>query len=273
MRKEERKESMVVEERFFNVRYAFFFAFVVAAGILFCFFRIFAEASFWWLLVFLPVVGFAFFFSSNKKRTLFVFLAFALAFLCGYFLFSQKVHKYQRAESFTGEYTVVGTVCERVENDRQIRVLLSDIRIGEKTSDFKLVAYLSPSFSKNVALSDRVVLRGKVGTATELNEDGEFIASRVADGIKYYCSYPEYVQNVGKETNLFLAVRSRIQEVVQAGMNEDAAPLTLALLLGDTAGIEEGLLENIRAGGIAHIFAVSGLHIAALYAFLPFAYG
>jgi competence protein ComEC len=37
------------------------------------------------------------------------------------------------------------------------------------------------------------------------------------------------------------------------------------VLLGDTSGIEEGLFENIRRGGIAHIFAVSGLHVGSLF--------
>jgi len=267
MEKERKEESIVVKERFFNVRYAFFFALLMALGVAFCYFRVFEQASFWWLLAFLPIIGCAFFFSSRKKRTLFVFLAFLLAFLSGFFLFSQNVKEYQRQKTFKGEYTVVGTVCEKLENDRQIRLLLSDIRIGEKTSDYKLVAYLSLSFSKTVGLSDRIVLKGEVATYSAFEADGSFYASRVADKIKYSCFSPTYVQKVGKEQNLFLTVRARIQEVVRAGMNEDTAPLTLALLLGYTSGIEEGLLDNIRAGGIAHIFAVSGLHIAALYAF------
>ncbi len=267
MKKERKKESIVVVERFFNVRYIFFFAILLSFGALFCFFRLCLDASFWWLLCFVPAVPVAFFFSTDKKRTLFATCAFALAFVCGFLLFYEKVDEYQSAESFSGEYTVVGTVCEKVQTDRHTRVLLSDIRIDEKALDFKLVAYLSPSFSENVCVSDRVVLRGNVYTYQNLMEKDRFIGTKIADGVKYYCFSYEQVQTVGQADNLFLTVRARIQDVVQAGMDPDSASLTLALLLGDTAGIEEGLLENIRAGGIAHIFAVSGLHIAALYAF------
>jgi ComEC/Rec2-related protein len=50
------------------------------------------------------------------------------------------------------------------------------------------------------------------------------------------------------------------------GMNEEAATVFYAILTGDSSGIETGLLDNVRKGGIAHIFAVSGLHVGALYA-------
>ena len=267
MKKERKKGSIVVVERFFNVRYIFFFAFMLSFGVLFGFFRLCLEASFLWLLFFVPILPIPFVFSTDRKRTLMATLAFALAFICGFLVFYEKVDEYQSAEKFSGEHNVVGTVCEKVQAESYTRVLLSDIYIAEKPSDFKLVAYLSPSFSENIRVSDRVVLRGKVYTYQELMQNDSFIGQKIADGVKYYCFCYERVQAVGQADDLFLTVRARIEEVVRAGMDEASASLTLALLLGDTAGIEEGLLENIRAGGIAHIFAVSGLHIAALYAF------
>jgi competence protein ComEC len=48
-------------------------------------------------------------------------------------------------------------------------------------------------------------------------------------------------------------------------MDEASAAVTKAVLLGDTSGIEADLYENIRRGGVAHIFAVSGLHVGALF--------
>ena len=53
-------------------------------------------------------------------------------------------------------------------------------------------------------------------------------------------------------------------------MGEEAAALASAILLGNTSGIEEGFLQNVRYGGVAHIFAVSGLHIGAVFAFCLF---
>lgn len=42
------------------------------------------------------------------------------------------------------------------------------------------------------------------------------------------------------------------------------------MLTGDGSAVENGLLQNFRYGGVAHIFAVSGLHIGVIYAILSF---
>ena len=64
-----------------------------------------------------------------------------------------------------------------------------------------------------------------------------------------------------------LFLRERMTETAYACMDGQTAAVTVAMLLGDTSGVEEGLLQNIRYGGIAHIFAVSGLHIGAVFLF------
>ncbi|MBQ8658197.1 MAG: ComEC/Rec2 family competence protein [Clostridia bacterium] len=262
------KESVTaVEERFCNFRPGFFFGVLFSLGIVFSYFVIFDGASGWWALLLLPIPVCAVIFYGVRLKTLVALLSLAVAFVLGFSLFSARTQEFEDGKTIEGEYTVVGTVVEKWENDDYGAVVLSDIYIGEKPSDFKFTAYLSASFLKNIALSDRLVLRGFVRTLTDTYPDDGFLASEIADGKKYFSNAVESVQKAGEETDLFLLVRARIEEVVQAGMDEDSAALTLALLLGNTSGIEEGMLENIRAGGIAHIFAVSGLHIAALYAF------
>jgi competence protein ComEC len=62
-------------------------------------------------------------------------------------------------------------------------------------------------------------------------------------------------------------LNARARQVIEAGMDKIPAAVTKGVLLGDTTGIESGLYENIRYGGVAHIFAVSGLHVGALFAF------
>jgi competence protein ComEC len=75
---------------------------------------------------------------------------------------------------------------------------------------------------------------------------------------------------VGKKFDFFGSIRTRIAEVLYRGMDIETASVTMAVLTGNTAGIEDGLLENMRYGGIAHIFAVSGLHVGDLFAFCLF---
>ena len=71
----------------------------------------------------------------------------------------------------------------------------------------------------------------------------------------------------GHKFNLFSYIRSKIQTTLFACLDETTASVTLAVLTGEDVFMDEGLLDNFRRGGIAHIFAVSGLHVGALFAF------
>jgi len=64
---------------------------------------------------------------------------------------------------------------------------------------------------------------------------------------------------------VFTLSRERIISVLSSAMGDEEAAFAKALLLGDTTDIDGGLLNNIRYGGVAHIFAVSGLHISEIY--------
>lgn len=64
---------------------------------------------------------------------------------------------------------------------------------------------------------------------------------------------------------VFTLSRERIISVLSSAMGDEEAAFAKALLLGDTSDIDGGLLNNIRYGGVAHIFAVSGLHISEIY--------
>ncbi len=48
-------------------------------------------------------------------------------------------------------------------------------------------------------------------------------------------------------------------------MSYDGAALSFAMTFGDTSYLDEDLLDIMRTTGVAHIFAVSGLHVGVLY--------
>ena len=95
-----------------------------------------------------------------------------------------------------------------------------------------------------------------------------FRAEAIAENSRFLAGTVSTIRVTGHQTDLFLAARQRIGETVQKGMDKTPAAVTLAVLLGDVSAMDEGLLENVRYGGIAHIFAVSGLHIGTLFGLL-----
>lgn len=63
-------------------------------------------------------------------------------------------------------------------------------------------------------------------------------------------------------------VRNRIDTVIRTSVDPPAAAVIVALLTGERAGIPTPVLADIRDAGLAHLLAISGLHIGLVAAFL-----
>lgn len=57
-------------------------------------------------------------------------------------------------------------------------------------------------------------------------------------------------------------VRAHVSTSVRAALDPGIGPIAAALLTGDRSGIPEPILENLRQTGLAHLLAISGLHMA-----------
>lgn len=208
-------------------------------------------------------------FPPAKRKAAAVCAALALCFALGTLGFSAEISAFTEGSRYSGEYAVTGTVAEKKEYDKISVLLLESVTIGGTKAQGKINATLPASLSASVAVADKVTVFGKLETNTEAFDDYGFRAEEVSGRVRFQIDVSSLTVT-GKSKNPFLAVRSRLVETLYAGMDEESAAVTCALLTGNTSGIESGLLENVRRGGIAHIFAVSGLHIGALYAFCLF---
>ncbi|MBE7078520.1 MAG: ComEC/Rec2 family competence protein [Clostridiales bacterium] len=264
------KGTEKIMDKLFNFRPLFFSASSFCFGILFYYLHKFNGVSAWWLFLLLPLAGTPFFFCPNKEMVFKKFIRVALllaSFAAGTMSFSLQLRDFKNQPYYHEETYVVATVVERRENGEIISLVLDDLIIGETQVDGRMNAYLPASYCENVRLSDKLLLRGLVSTDTEYFDRYGFRAKEIGDKICFSFNDVESCVRIGEEFNLFSSVRNRMEEVIYAGMDETPADVSVAALLGDSSKIESGLLENIRYGGIAHVFAVSGLHVGALYAF------
>ena len=256
------------KDKLFNFRPVFFTAVFLCLGIVFSYLKVFHDISWWWLCL-LVGLGMPFLFCGKQgvKKTAIAVGVLLLAFAVGVFSFLGQVENYSRVTQYDGEYSVCGTVEEKSVYGEQTQLLLTKIKVAEKGANGKLIAYLPTTYCEEVELSDVVELRGYITTTAHFYDENGFRNYAVNEHIKYTLTEVESCQVIGQKFNPFAAIRTRITKVLYYGMDETPAAVCLAVLTGNTSGIESGLLENIRYGGIAHIFAVSGLHVGALYAF------
>lgn len=264
--KTERKTA----DKLFNFRPMFFAAIFLCFGILFGYFSHCLELSPLWSLLLLPTILLSLLFCENKEKRKKAIAAWSILLVCflfGLLSFSAKIDDFRALTAYNKETTVRGRVVNITSYNGYSNVELDDLIIDGKDSKATLSAYLPASFCENLRLSDVLLLTGYVSTDTEVFNEYGFRAQDIRKNRCYQISKIESYTVVTKTFDVFLFVRSRMSDVVYAGMEEGSAAVTMAVLTGDTSGIEQNLYDNIRAGGIAHVFAVSGLHIGSLYAF------
>jgi ComEC/Rec2-related protein len=253
--------------KLFNFRPVFFVAIFLAVGIVFAYFYLFFDVSFWWSVCLLPVIFAPFLYCRSAiraKRILLAVVALIIAFFVGFSLFTAKAKAFSKTGVYDGNCTVVGRVVGKEKTDKGWRLTLDEVYIDGTEEKSQLVAYVSENGGREVKLSDELVLKGNISTRSYQSNLIAFVSQALGGGPIYDIWVEDYVVT-GHKFDIFLAVRERIQTVLYAGMDETPAAVMVAVLTGDTSGMESGLLENIRYGGVAHIFAVSGLHIGALF--------
>ncbi len=194
----------------------------------------------------------------SKKRILLAlsaFLIFACAGAGGLHLYTGRY----LSGAPGGEYEVEGTVVSICVGNGYTSVEMDGLLFDGVSVSGKMNASVS---SEQIRPGDRICFSANV-TRNSLphgTEDSYFFVN----DIRYSASAGEYAQ---KERGFhpFLALNRRLFDMLRTDMGGEEADISYALLTGNARMVDEGFMTAVRAGGIAHIFAVSGLHIGILY--------
>jgi competence protein ComEC len=114
--------------------------------------------------------------------------------------------------------------------------------------------------------SDRTSDGFRYGDVYEV--DGEFLAASGGSSAESAGRiFTGYVTLTGSDRGApvrrwIAGVREPIADKARRSLNEPAASLAAAMLVGDRAGLSEEVNADFRGSGTAHILAISGMHIA-----------
>lgn len=188
--------------------------------------------------------------------------------------------KNYRSEFYSGEKEVFAKITERRDYSVGTFFVFDDLSFDGKSASGKLVMFVYTNYDSSFSeIADRLKEGDLIGFGAQIStntswletKDDGSIANRAyywREDIRYEAEKCRNLRFAGSDANAFEKIRAKLKTTLFSSMNEDAAAVSYALLTGETSEMNEELLENIRYGGIAHIFAVSGLHIGALFAFL-----
>ncbi len=161
-----------------------------------------------------------------------------------------------------GEYSVTGTVEVASVRGGYTSARLTGLAFDGAPAQGKMELTLP---GEDVRVGDVVAFSAHVSrNALPAGGDG-YAQSDFANGLRYTAAPAQYAVT-GRSGNLFLRLNGALYNVLHENMEKDAADIAYALLTGDMRVMDGDVAEATRTGGIAHVFAVSGMHISVLYA-------
>ena len=196
---------------------------------------------------------------------------------CMTFVGMYRTYTYEYDFDEDTEYYVVGSVktnysyTNTEEGEESLRFLIKDAVVMVDDTKVRL--------NKNIYLKVTVSDFGENSDLYQLsvNDDivfgGKFVKTPVFGNNYLY----EYAYKNNFEYSVYLdegdivlynkdpvgldAVRERIHDTLYNYMSPKYASLAYSVLIGDRTGLDDEIENNLKATGVAHIIAVSGLHV------------
>ena len=205
---------------------------------------------------------------KKTRRFAYICVAIIIGFLgiCGS---SDIYNKNTAIGEFEGE--IYGKVSSEIIVDgEETRFFIEDVYAGETRLEYDAYVIYYAETDPDYNAGDIIRLNGKLVSNKHTRFDS-FHAYDVAkrEGYMVYVYSPVEKLAEGKLHGLE-QIPYAIKKNFYERLDGDSAAICTALVLGDKEGLEEDLYDDISASGLAHVLAVSGLHISILSAAIFF---
>lgn len=252
--------------RIFNYRPAVIFALALTLGIILGEAVLGVHVA---LTVCVSVLAFLFavFLLCFKNLRRFVYIP--LALLAGFIgiTVSASVYINSLVPEYSGKFTA--TVASEISvEDSTAKFYISDIRAGDLKFKYKSIVFASAS-QADFDAGDTVEFEGKIIGNPYVKFDG-LTAYAQSRKIGYRTDANSVRKLASGDPDFPLSAQLAIKKVIYENTDNYTSGICIALLLGDKGGIDGDDYENIADSGLAHVLAVSGLHVTALASALYF---
>lgn len=250
-----------------NFRYVFVFAALLALGLFYAKDIISGGIA----AIIMCSLVFVFFLTwAIVDRSWIKFVLPLLAFVVGVGAFVLCDTSYFRGVITDGEYEVRGRVeFVNKEYDKTQMFILSDVEIaGKKQSKNIYIKY--QKYGKGLEVGDRIEFVGVLDKVNLWNT-GSFNTFYYKNKIASFCSLSSGDKTiVSSGQRLSEKFQSAVKDKLFENMTEQNAEVCYASLFGDKSGIDEEIQNAFSAVGVAHLLAISGLHIGFFVGLLSF---
>lgn len=259
-------------KKFLNVRLPVIAALSLCAGITAGLILKFYKQDILFISAAIPLAAVIFvillFVKGNIAKPLIFVLLPLILFIAGGLNSYFAIVGYEKSEIIqNGEYAVCGRVIEKGIAGEGEYIIIDNIAFDGRSANGKMFVYLSQTYGDFCEEGYTVefvsnITKNQAFSYGTLNYNAE-------NDVKYFASV-FYGLDAHYGFSLFGSVRNAIRKTLTENLDRDIAAICFAMLTGNTQLIESDVMESFRYGGVAHIFAVSGLHIGIIFAILSF---
>ena len=168
---------------------------------------------------------------------------------------------------------ITGEIIDIQRRSRQHRIVLGNLTSTSKIPILRKVRLtISSKLSAKLHLGDRIKVSTSLLPLGEPVVPGGYNYRRVAffDGIGAV-GRVDKLQIVGQQpVNFIDKAREVIRQNLERQLSSTAYPITAALIIGDKSAISQSTRDAFAASGLAHLLAISGLHLSLIAALVFF---
>lgn len=261
---------MQKRDRFLNVRPAVIACLSLACGI-FCAYRSFLHGNFINLIAYIlcaVLIGSIAFVKGDFKKRFIVFVSIiSVFFFVGNLISNIAINKSERLPYHEEKGEFVGRIYEIASYEYGYLIYFDDCEFEDKRLNSKATGFIFNSeINHYIDVGVRIKFNAKIINRVK---DGKNDAE-IFSGVYYELEDIDKIEIIDFEADFFEIAYLNSRAFLKKHLSKDASGIAIALLLGDTSAFNKYKLENYRVAGIAHIFAVSGLHVGLMVGIFTF---
>ena len=149
------------------------------------------------------------------------------------------------------------------------------VNVRNKRYDVDLIRLTARENAPSFVLNQNITGRARVGPASGPAYPGgyDFGFQNWFNGIGgsgFFLGSPKkaslQIKTAASFSSAIAELRFNVGQLIRLSLSGDSGGLAAALIVGDRSGISKSMAEDLRKSGLAHILAISGLHMALISA-------
>jgi competence protein ComEC len=198
---------------------------------------------------------------------------FCLFFIIGSLLCALQINSFNKADLHNHYYTVEAKVEEVYQTNTGVYAVVSNVKLkgsAKENTNYKIGVYISNATFDKIDIGKEIRFFGLLKDRALIYEE-RLSVYNIQNKVKWTCFVDSSeITIIGNSPTLFQTINIFIRDTLYKGLERKEFSLAYALLTGHDEFIDADILQQFRSAGIAHIFAVSGLHIGFVATILSF---